>query len=98
MNIYGPLIQELEVPDLDEEERPAPTGYGSEEGVSEAPSKRQMKKYDIQLKRFLERFNFLDDNTKALFPLVWGQCTQALQQAIEGNDDFRKKKLKFDSL
>jgi hypothetical protein len=58
----------------------------------------QTKKFEMKLKSYFSRLETLEENEKKLFTLVLGQCTQALQQALEGHDEYTTKEREFDSL
>ena len=45
----------------------------------------------------MDRTYILEDNMTKLYPLLWGQCTEALQQGLCGNGHFEYKDISFDA-
>ena len=43
----------------------------------------------IRLKAYVDRVNVLKENCVKVYGLIWGQCTNALQAVIKGDDDYR---------
>ena len=56
------------------------------EGADEGD--RELKKDDI--KSVGKRRTFLEENIKTLYAIIWGQCTDIMQQKIEAADNFDK--------
>jgi hypothetical protein len=51
-------------------------------------SKGVEKLWEKRLDALLRREDQLDHNLRQLFALVWGQCTEVLQQRLEAEDGF----------
>ena len=43
----------------------------------------------------MDREDILEENTKNINSLLWGQCTEALHQGLRGNEYFEDKYIKF---
>jgi len=61
------------------------------------PSSIIMKRYEAKYKKFLDRQDKMEENMTKLYYLIWGQCTEALQAALKGIDDFQVKESAFDT-
>jgi hypothetical protein len=70
-------ITALEVPDIEEPDEP-----------DNENSRIQMKRWEREYDEYREKKTTLDDNIKALYHLVWGQCSDSMQQKIESLDGF----------
>ena len=93
----APIIRDLEAVDMEADE-PDMVLEKDADGREKPAGIVQTKKFEMKLKAYYSRLETLEDNQKKLFTLALGQCTQALQQALEGHDDYTKKKREFDSL
>ena len=91
-----PLNKILEEVNLDgsEPNEPTATTLGS---IKVQPTEGEVRKYDTLYKRYLDRINKLEDNTKKLNSLIRRQCTDALKAALKGLDDFESKDDDFDT-
>ena len=58
----------------------------------------EMEEWRMEHKMFLDRKMLMQDNTKKLYALVWGQCTQALKSELMGLKDFEEYKKTSSSL
>jgi len=61
-------------------------------------SKTELKIWDENVKEFVKRSNYLSENVKTLYSLVWGQCTDIMRQKIEALDNFSTMSLSSDGL
>ena len=57
-----------------------------------------MKKWEKEYDAYLKSKKYLDDNVKTLYNLVWGQCTDAMQQKIEGLDTYEDMETEQDGI
>ena len=48
----------------------------------------EMKKWENEYTEYRKSKKVLEENVKTLFNLVWGQCSDSMQQKIESLDDF----------
>ena len=51
-------------------------------------NKIEMKKWENEYNEYRKSKKTLEDNVKSLFNLVWGQCTDSMQQKIESLDNY----------
>ena len=51
-------------------------------------NKIEMKKWESEYHEYRKSKKTLEDNVKTLFNLVWGQCTESMQQKIESLDNY----------
>jgi hypothetical protein len=51
-----------------------------------------------KLDEFVKRENCLEQNLQTIYSLVWGQCTEAMRQRVEGLDTYREIKATGDGL
>ena len=58
----------------------------------------EMKKWEKEYDGYLKSKKYLDDNVKTLYNLVWGQCTDSMQQKIEGLDTYSDMDTKQDGI
>lgn len=93
----APLIRDLEAIDISGDE-PDMVLEKDKDGKEKPAGIVQTKKFEMKLKSYFSRLETLEENEKKLFTLVLGQCTQALQQALEGHDEYTTKEREFDSL
>lgn len=42
----------------------------------------------MEVKTFVARKSTLDQNTSAMYPMVWGQCSRTLQDKLKGSNNF----------
>jgi len=76
-----PLTKELTKPTVAMPTKPKATGATkTEEGM-----------FLIQLKSYSFRKDTIDSNLKALFTVIWGQCSDAMQLKIKSNADYETK-------
>ena len=45
----------------------------------------------------MDRADTLEDNMTKLYSLLWGQCTEALQQGLHGHEYFEENDTRFDA-
>ena len=57
-----------------------------------------MKKWEKEYDAYLKSKKYLDDNVKTLYNLVWGQCTDTMQQKIEGLDTYEEMEASQDGI
>ena len=93
----APTIRDLKAVDISGEE-PDMVLEKDADGKEKPAGIVQTKKFEMKLKQYFSRLETLEENQKKLFTLVLGQCTQALQQALEGHDEYMEKEREFDSL
>ena len=48
--------------------------------------------WETRMKSYAKQLNNLENNVKALYSLVWGQCTDALQAQVEAEPNFAQAK------
>ena len=51
-----------------------------------------------QVKTHIKRLTNLDGNKEKMYSIVWGQCSNALQEVIKTDDDFIQKDADFDCI
>ena len=66
--------------------------------VKKTPSKSEEKKWELKMKKHMEREELLEENIERLFGLVSGQCTQGLLAEIKADKDYDKKADNSDAL
>ena len=94
-----PLIYKLEdpMPSVESHEPPYP-GKKDADGKEIPPSKGEEKKWDIKMKRHVEREELVEANIEKLFALVLGQCTQGLVAEIKAENEYENKAKMNDAL
>ena len=86
-----PIIDKYKDP-KDEIEGQCPEDLTVKEAKSEVM--RWIKKAEVE--EHMDRRAALVKNKMALYSLVWGQCTIALQEVIKGETEFEERDMKFD--
>ena len=51
-------------------------------------TRTQVRIWEKQVDEYVKRDNYLKENIKTLYSLVWGQCTDIMRQRIEALDTF----------
>jgi hypothetical protein len=51
-----------------------------------------------QVKTHIKRLTNLDGNKEKMYSIVWGQCSNALQEVIKTDDVFAQKDTNFDCI
>ena len=54
--------------------------------------------YQIEIKKYVDRKNKLDDDIQQIYNIVYGQCSPGMQQKLESDDDFNMIKQNADSV
>jgi hypothetical protein len=82
-------VEQLEAPDLDLKEPEDPP---------EGASRTRICLWEKHVDSFAKRLEYLTENLKTLYSLVWGQCTDILRQRVEALPDFDEMHHTFDGL
>jgi Reverse transcriptase (RNA-dependent DNA polymerase) len=61
------------------------------EDIDPNASTVKKKIWDEQVKKYVERLEKLEDNLKAIYAVIWGQCSENMQNKIKSIDDFEEK-------
>jgi Zinc knuckle len=77
-------IINFNIPTLTEPPEPVPVP------PSTTISKAQDRIWDKQLVEFVKRTNHLKENVKTLYAIVWGQCTDSLQEKVKAMSTYDK--------
>lgn len=51
-------------------------------------SKTELRIWEKGVDEHVRRINYLKENVKTLYSLIWGQCTDIMQQKVEAMEDF----------
>jgi hypothetical protein len=79
------------------EDEKMPT-FAIPEDVADDAGKGAVRMWEKRLDAIAKREDQLEHNLRQLFALVWGQCTDALQQRIEAEEGFAKMSSENDGL
>jgi hypothetical protein len=52
-------------------------------------TKTQIRKWEKAVDESVKRENYLTENLKTVYSLVWGQCTDVMRQKVEATKDFK---------
>ena len=68
--------------------------------LSESDLRSEVKKWmkQEQIKMYMKRLTTLESNQLKLYALLWGQLSEGLKQAVQGEDDFDSKSESFDCI
>ena len=77
---------------LSSKESIAPTRTGTR-----SPTEITNKIYELGLEKHLDRADILEDNIPKFYSILWGHCTEALEQGLCGHDYFEGKYISFDT-
>ena len=69
-----------------------------DDGKEIQPTKAEEKKWDLKMKRHLEREDLLDSNLEKLFGLIMGQCTQGLMAELKAEKEYEIRAKTSDAL
>ena len=47
--------------------------------------------WETKMETYMKRVDMLESNTRAIYAIVWGQCSPMMQAKIESLDDFETK-------
>ena len=45
--------------------------------------------WETTMKTYMKRLDLLESNTRAIYAIVWGQCSPMMQSKLESLDDFQ---------
>ena len=69
----------------------------------ERPTEKEYKEdmfvrlnYDGKMKKFMKREDQLESNVRAIYAVIWGQCSTMMQAKLESLDDYKEKRLECD--
>ena len=65
---------------------------------TEEGSKIKMKMWEIRVKKYMDREEFLTENANNLYGIVIGQCTPPLRSTIKHDTEYGIKSSDFDTL
>ena len=85
------IVEKLEDPDATIK-KDEPAELSSQDAQSDSKKWRWHK----DLERHIKQVSDLDDNKASLYGLIWGQCTNALQEVIKTDEDYVSYAADFD--
>ena len=65
---------------------------------SDATSEVKKWKKQAEVRKFYQRLTDLDNNQETLYGVIWGQCSNRLQELIKANDEFTARSKSFDCI
>jgi hypothetical protein len=68
--------------------------------LSDDDYKKMGKKmiWEASMKTYMKRVDFLEGNTRAIYTIVWGQCSSMMQFKLESLENYEEKSYKCDCI